>query len=79
MVWHRATAKTAAKGRRPRQPKRRSLNRGAASTASNAPTLGLGRQTARANMDAAEYKHIVLGLIFIKVRLRRLPGAPQEL
>jgi type I restriction enzyme M protein len=27
--------------------------------------LGYGRQTG-ANMDAAEYKHLVLGLIFIK-------------
>jgi type I restriction enzyme M protein len=26
------------------------------------------------NMDAAEYKHIVLGLIFFEVHLRRLRG-----
>ncbi len=26
----------------------------------------------RNNMDAAEYKHVVLGLIFLKVHLRRL-------
>jgi len=30
----------------------------------------------RGHMDAAEYKHVALGLIFLKVPLRRLRGAP---
>ena len=29
----------------------------------------------RGHMDAAEYKHVVLGLIFLKYISRRLPGA----
>src|SRR6202521_5926218 len=28
----------------------------------------------RGHMDAAEYKHVVLGLIFPQLHLRRLPG-----
>ncbi len=28
----------------------------------------------RGHMDASEYKHVVLGLIFLEVHLRRLPG-----
>ena len=31
----------------------------------------------RGNQEPSEYKHIVLGLVFLKVRFRPLRGAPQ--
>lgn len=57
-------------------------------TKSNSATLGFeatlwaAADKLRNNMDAAEYKHVVLGLIIPEVYLRRLRGeacpAPQE-
>ena len=32
----------------------------------------------RGSMDAAEYKHVVLGLIFLKYIFRRLRGGPRQ-
>ena len=40
--------------------------------------LWASAEALRNNMDAAEYKHVVLGLIFIQVHLRRLRGTARQ-
>ena len=76
MVWHLQRPKP------PPRAKKAAPAKEAASTESGIDgikrTLWASADKLRANMDAAEYKHIVLGLIFIKLRLRHLPGAPQK-
>ena len=65
---------TARPRRREAEPKRAS--KGNSATTGYEAELWLMADTLRGSMDAAEYKHVVLGLIFPEVHLRRLRGTP---
>ena len=61
---------------RRRQPKSQTKGNGA--TTGYEADLWRMADALRGSMDAAEYKHVVLGLIFPQVHLRRLPGGPRS-
>jgi hypothetical protein len=45
---------------------------------SDAETLWQAADKLRGSIDAAEYKHVVLGLIFLKYISKRIRGTPSE-
>ena len=55
-----------ARGRPGKQRDRASARRGGGATAGHEAELWAMADTLRDSMDAAEYKHVVLGLIFLK-------------
>ena len=59
-------------------PRKSSKNGNSAANLGFEAKLWLAADKLRNNMDAAEYKHVVLGLIFLKYISRRLRGDARQ-